>query len=239
MARPGRRHAHVLVAVALGALLVPSCGIPRDVEGTLDRVEGGTLRVGVIENEPWTSEGRESPTGIEVEIVKELAGELHARPEWIVGADEEIFASLEEHGLDIVIGGLTASSPWGSNITFTQTYATTSLAVGVPEGDPVPEDIAGEEISVEAGSEAEALLTEKTDAVPVAVEDITGSEGPAVVEDWLLDDLDLRDTGIHLIESDHVVAVPNGENAWLVEVENFLLDYRADAAKLIHEADES
>jgi polar amino acid transport system substrate-binding protein len=37
----------LILAVAAG-----SCGIPRDPRGTLDRVRGGTLRVGVAERAP-------------------------------------------------------------------------------------------------------------------------------------------------------------------------------------------
>lgn len=48
--------------VFLAALLVPllaGCGLkmPSDPEGTLDRVAGGTLRVGISHNPPWTETG--------------------------------------------------------------------------------------------------------------------------------------------------------------------------------------
>lgn len=95
-----------------------------------------------------------------------------------------------------------------------------------------PADIAGERVGVEQGSEAEALL-EKTDARPKLVEDPTEHEGLVVVEDYLLEDLSLVDTRVHLTATEHVMAVPHGENAWLVEVENFLLDERDTARRMI------
>jgi polar amino acid transport system substrate-binding protein len=231
------KHLALLVVVFSAGPL--SCGIPNDVEGTLDRVKGNTLRVGAIENTPWVTQEPEGAGGIEPEIVGLLAESLDARIEWITGGEEEILASLESHGLDLVIGGLTTASPWGANVTFTQTYATTRLTIAVPNGEPIPNDIDGLKISVEAGSEAEALLEEKTDAIPLPIEDISRAKGPAATDDWILDDLQLRDTGIHLVESQHVLAVANGENAWLVEVENFLLDHKDLAEKLIKASDDS
>ena len=49
--------------------LAAGCQFPRDPEGTLDRVEGGTLRVGVVEDPPWVELGGREPGGVEPEIV--------------------------------------------------------------------------------------------------------------------------------------------------------------------------
>ena len=128
--------------------------------------------------------------------------------------------ALEMRELDLVIGGLTSRST--AQATFTHPYITTFVAIGVPEGTDPDLDIEGVEVSVEAGTE-EAGLLRKTDAKVVTVDDIETATGPRVVDDWLLDDLDLVDTGIRLSESDHVMAVPHGENAWLTKLERFLL----------------
>ena len=54
---PGRSIPLALAAVALLAVLIAGCGIPRDPESTLDRVRGGTLRAGITASEPWTTLG--------------------------------------------------------------------------------------------------------------------------------------------------------------------------------------
>lgn len=59
------------------------CGLPRDPEGTLERVSGGTLRVGVAGHEPWVVLEGSEPTGIGSEIVKLLADEINAVIEWL------------------------------------------------------------------------------------------------------------------------------------------------------------
>ncbi|PZU43390.1 MAG: ABC transporter substrate-binding protein [Arsenicicoccus sp.] len=99
-------------AILLSAVGLSLCGcglsIPSDPDGTLQRVTGGELRVGVSPNPPWTvlppSEG-EPPTG----------------------------RSLEQDELDLVIGGLTEKSPWTTHAALTVPHST---SMG-PEGDPV------------------------------------------------------------------------------------------------------
>ena len=89
---------------------------------------------------------------------------------------------------------------------------------------------------MEGGTDAAGIL-EETDAIPRRVADISAVERPVAVENYLVDDLGLRDTGVRLLESDHVMAVPHGENAWLVEVERFLLTHAADVVALLERED--
>ena len=59
------------VLLLIAALVLGGCQFPRDPEGTLDRVRGGTLRVGISPSEPWvTLVEDEPPAGVEVELVQ-------------------------------------------------------------------------------------------------------------------------------------------------------------------------
>ncbi|MDQ3708394.1 MAG: hypothetical protein M3387_03650 [Actinomycetota bacterium] len=71
--------------VLLVVLVLVGCGLPRDPAGTLARVEATTVRVGVIANPPWTDFSDSEPTGIEVELVKQLGRELGSEVEWRPG----------------------------------------------------------------------------------------------------------------------------------------------------------
>jgi polar amino acid transport system substrate-binding protein len=209
--------------VLAAALALGACGIPRDPESTLERVSGGVMRVGIAPKEPWTSPvAGGSPTGVEVTVLEDFAHALDARIEWITGTEAELFAALEVRELDVAIGGFDSENAWSAKVTFTHPYLTTPAVIGVPEDQPIPNDVDGLEVSVERGSHL-AGLVEKTDARPVEVDDLAASTGAAAVDNWLLDDLGLKDTGIRLDETDHVMAVPHGENAWLVRLERFLL----------------
>jgi polar amino acid transport system substrate-binding protein len=212
------------LVAAFSLVLLTSCGLPRDPEGTLQRVRGGTMRVGVIAHEPWTVPGAGSPSGIEVDLVTQFAEEIDAEIEWFEGSEAELFGALEVRELDLVIGGLTSTTPWLQKAAITHPYFTTYVTVAVPHafGDPSSIDIAGEEVAAEAGRAILGLLR-KTDARAVAVEDLGTWDGAAAIEGYLIDDLDLIDTGVRLEETDHVMATPLGENAWLTTLEKFLL----------------
>jgi polar amino acid transport system substrate-binding protein len=234
---PPRSGLAALVAAALLAVGAAGCGIPRDPESTLDRVRGGTLRAGITASEPWTTLEGGRPGGVEVELVEQFAHELGAKVEWVDGSEAELIGALEVRELDLVVGGLTADTPWQSKAAITRSYATTRVVVAVPASQPPPGDIAGLRVAVEAGSDAAGILEDKTDAVPVRVPDVTQVKGSAVaVDEWLLDNLGLRDTGVHLSKAKHVMATPLGENAFLVRLERFLIAHQAQVPALLDAA---
>jgi polar amino acid transport system substrate-binding protein len=219
---------------ALATALVPAgCQYPRDPDGTLDRVEGGTMRVGVSAHEPWTRVSEGEPTGVEVTLVKQFAARLRAKIEWVPGSEEELIEALRREELDLVIGGLTHKSQWKKEVAFTRPYVEPEIVVGVPVGRPVPDDFDGMRVVVERGHEAGWLVERKLDARPVAVESLESARGrAAAVEEWLLNDLGLRRARRLKLEK-IVMAVPMGENAWLVELERFLLNREHVAARLL------
>jgi ABC-type amino acid transport substrate-binding protein len=117
-------------------LLLTGCNIeiPQDPDGTLDRVRDGVLRVGVSINPPWTVlDNNGEPSGIEPELVRRFADTVDAEVRWTVAGEESLIHQLEEGRLDLVIGGLTAKSPWMSHVAFTRPYATAPGPTGASE----------------------------------------------------------------------------------------------------------
>src|SRR5687768_5519691 len=86
----------LLAVLVLGG----GCGMPRDPEGTLERVRGGTLRVGVVERAPFTRAEGQTPSGPEVELVQEFARTLEATVEWTVGTEAEVMEALKHRELE-------------------------------------------------------------------------------------------------------------------------------------------
>ena len=210
--------------------------MPRDPESTLNHVTGDKMRVGVTHHEPWVVLGEGEPAGVEVELVKLFAEELDAEIEWVEGSESEIAGAMEVRALDLAIGGFTSTNPASAEMSLSHPYLTTQTVVGVPASSEVEEDITGVPVSVERGTEAAGLL-EKTDADVVLVDDIMGAEGARALDNFLLDDLELEDTGVTLEESDHVMAVPHGENAWLVRLERFLLTHVEEIDEILERED--
>ena len=205
------------------------------------------MQVGITDNEPWAAFADGEASGVEVEILERFSEELDAEIEWIPGTEEDLMTALEQREVDVVIGGLTSTNPWSAKVAFTHPYLTTSVVVAIPSGADIPEDIAGLRVAVERGTEAAGIL-EKTDAEVVYEADIAeaveasgpGGTSPVVIDayaidNWLLDELSLEDTDVTLIETDHVMAMPMGENAWLVRLERYLLTHEDDIKALLEE----
>ncbi len=136
IAKPGMM---VLVVLFFGG-----CGpFPRDPEETLSNIRsGGTMRVGVVENPPWTSFDGDGPGGVEVELVERFAAELGSEIAWIRGGESELMRELERFELDLVIGGLTKDSPWSKRVGFSRVYFSESRegkkeehVIAVPPGE--------------------------------------------------------------------------------------------------------
>ena len=192
----------------------------------------GTVRAGITSHPPWTIPSE--PGGVEVTLIEGLAEELDSEVEWTEGSEAELIGALELGQLDVVVGGLDAESPWAQHAALTHPFVTTQVVVAAPAGGSVPPDIAGLPVSVEPGTEAAGLL-EKTDAVVRFVDDVTAARGLVAIDDWLLDDLELQETGVVLKETDHVMAVRMGENGWLVTLEKYLLRRAGDIPMLLDE----
>jgi ABC-type amino acid transport substrate-binding protein len=125
-----------VVGVLAAALLLAGCSepFPADPDGTLQRVTGDTLRVGVTANVPWTAtEPGGPPSGLEVDLATEFADTLDAGVELTVGSEEDLIGRLEAKELDLVVGGFTGTSPWSARAALTTPYTTVPDAQGKPE----------------------------------------------------------------------------------------------------------
>ena len=134
-----------LVAVTLGA-----CGsLPRDPNGTLERVQAqGVLRVGaspahglvVIDGngdandnsngESDDNSSGESVGGREAELAEGFAQEVGAEVRWVPGGESELVAAMERGELDLIIGGLHDDSGWAEQISLTRPYSESTEADG-------------------------------------------------------------------------------------------------------------
>jgi ABC-type amino acid transport substrate-binding protein len=105
-------------------LLAAGCDdFPRDPENTTENVRStGTLRVGLIGQEPWAYGAPPTPAGIEVAIVREFAKGLNANPVWTVLSEAQATEKLQNYQLDMVIGGLTKDNPRKKHLGFSRLY---------------------------------------------------------------------------------------------------------------------
>lgn len=210
-----------LLSSLLVGLLLSSCHFPEDPEGTTQRVENGVLRVGASASTPWIRFEGDQVAGVEAETVRELAAELGARVVWTRGGETALLKALQRFQLDLVVGGITADSPWSDQIGLTRPFATVRTVLAVPAGQPAPDVLNGVRVAVRVGDPARAALRRKG-AVVVPVEAVQGREPAAAVEDWRAPALALHPTGLTLRREQHVFAAPPGESRWLLRLDRFL-----------------
>ena len=130
---------HRALLLACAALLTGCAALPVDVEGTFDRASGGTLVVGVSEHRPWVHvDDSGHVTGSEADLITSFAESIDATIDWAEGPESVLAGKIRDGEVDVVIGGLTASSPWADFMALTRPYQTVGeeeMVMGVRLGE--------------------------------------------------------------------------------------------------------
>jgi len=105
----------------LPIMLLAGCGdYPRDIEGTLGRIETrGTIAVGIIAG---AGDHADRPK-IEAYLSR-VAQATRAQPRLIVDAAEPLLLRLEGGELDLVIGEVAADTPWKTDVAILEPITT-------------------------------------------------------------------------------------------------------------------
>ena len=116
-----------LMGIILSGVILSGCSaipsIPADSVGTLDRAENGSLMVGLSDHPPWTDVSDSGEiSGSEVDLVEGFADSINATIDWRIAPESILAGEIKEGELDIVIGGLTDSSPWMTHMALTRPY---------------------------------------------------------------------------------------------------------------------
>lgn len=81
------------------------------------------LRVGISANPPWTVATGTQPSGIEPDLVNRFAAQSGAQVRWVRGSETVLVGALEDHKLDLVIGGFNKETQWSSKAGVSQPFA--------------------------------------------------------------------------------------------------------------------
>ncbi|KZE88612.1 hypothetical protein [Microbacterium sp. TNHR37B] len=112
----------VLALVALLSGCSALSSIPTDPDGSLDRITGGTVRVGVTDAPGLVEMEGDRAAGPLADLVVGFAEERDARVQWTAGSEEELVDRLETGDLDLAIGGMTEETPWLDRASVTRGY---------------------------------------------------------------------------------------------------------------------
>lgn len=220
---PGRRSLLMRLCPVLLAISLAGCDLdfPRDPEGTLDRVlDTGRMRVALVDNPPWVvvADGAD-PAGVEVAAIRAFAETLGVDVEWQRTAGFEAFEALANDRFDLAIGGFTRKAVEShAGVSPSVVYFTETLVVAAARAPELPESIEGRDVAVPEELFAEHLVaSEGGHPVPDR-----GSGDLVLLPHWRIEPRGLVPTGMALRSEERVVAVQQGENRWLMRLEQFL-----------------
>ena len=199
---------------------------PRDARGTLDRVEGGVLRVGISHHPPWIcitigNAGRMEVGGIEAALLKQWARQLDARIEWLTGTERDLVAALDSDLADVIAAGFDGDTAWGRRVALSRPYATVRLVLATSGGRDVAPERTGAEVTFHEGRLQVAAAIRQAGATP-RPSSTPLSTLPAAVYDFELPAGAPHAAFDSGAEERRVFAVAAGENAFLLALDRFL-----------------
>jgi polar amino acid transport system substrate-binding protein len=218
----GRRKALLLVLVLPFALAgCRETRFPRDPDATLESVLAtGSLTVAITDHAPWAEmDDGGRAEGAEVDLVEAFAAALGVRVVWTPLGAFAALDALESGEADLAVGGFTRDEVTSHGAAApTYAYFDERLVVAAPPDHGLQEDLEGARVYVPPGVVATRLVREQG-GTPVAE---PSAAGLVALPRWRLAGTGLVPTGILLERRPHVLAVPKGENAWLLRLEQFL-----------------
>ncbi len=206
--------------MAAALLLLGACDFPKDGAGTLERVRGGELRVGIIENAPWVRIADGRGEGVEPTLVAGWAQRLGARVTWVRGGMRELVEALDRHEIDLLVAGLESGTPFKSKLGLSQPYLTTRVRIAVSAAQAPPEDWEGLRVAIKPGRVDLPALLREQGAQPVELREWRAL--PVAGYEFELQAPGLQFAEPVLATEEHVMAVSAGENAFLLALDKYL-----------------
>lgn len=224
--------AALLCVVVVLSFTSGGCRYPKDMENSLQSIQDGTLHVGVTENPPWVMRQNDIAHGLEPEVIKSLAEQLNAEVQWHWGTESEIIQALEQLQVHLAAGGFRKSSHLQKRVALTKPYLTTENRVGFPSESTLP----GELTNVPVATLHLAGLSKQLEskgATPRFVKQLQDQDLPVASTAWRLEAYELLVGPWVLSTEKHVLALPKGENAWMMKVQRHLNGYEGLKERLI------
>ena len=179
------------------------------------------MTVAVSENPPWVVLADTGPPqGVEADLTRAFAEELGVAIEWKHLGTFAALEGLENGDIDLAIGGFARKDVTPvKGAAPSYAYFEESFVVGNRAQGALPDDIEDQQVFVPPHLPLAALVEEEG-GIPVDqwAEDLNF----AALPHWQLELKGLTATEITLQRAKHVIAVQQGENAWLMEIEGFL-----------------
>lgn len=144
----------------------PADAAEEDAEAPAE-TEGGTLVMGTnAEFPPYEYYEGQEVVGIDAEMAAAVAEKLGMELKIEDMAFDSIIPALSSGKVDIGVAGMTVTEDRLKNVNFTDTYATATQAIIVPEGSEITtaDDLTGKKIGVQLGTTGDIFASDIEDA---------------------------------------------------------------------------
>lgn len=170
--------------------------------------------------------------GVEPALIRSFAEAINSEVEWFWDSSSANLEALEKYELDIVLAALTKDDPRKKLAAFSRPYYTENLVVGFPEKTAAPDSLEGVAVHVREGSRLAGVL-QSEDAVVVRAAHPFAEGRVVAAPEWELIAGGLSLSPHVLEKREHVVALPRGENRFVMAVESFLSQRSQEVESLL------
>lgn len=123
----------LLIIIFLFTLI--SCNnFPKDPQDSWNEAKNEGLRVGVVNNPPFTSVTQDTFAGDEVDMVREFAHQNNLKVIFDSGNESDLIEKIENYQLHILIGGFVKKTIWKKKASTTSPYNKDHVFL-IPKGE--------------------------------------------------------------------------------------------------------
>ncbi len=116
-------------------ILITSCNIPKDPEGSWEKIQKNGLHIGVVINAPFTLQKDSVYSGKEIELLQNFAKENKLQLVYETGNETDLTDKLENYEIDLLVGGFTKKSIWTDKVGLTTPYDNEDHVILIPKGE--------------------------------------------------------------------------------------------------------
>lgn len=115
-------------------ILYTSCNLPKDPESSWENAKKEGLRVGVVDNPPFTKISSDSFSGKEITLINNFAASKNLEVTYLKGNESHLIEKLEKYEIDLVVGGFDKKTTWSKKVGVSKPYDKEHVIL-VPKGE--------------------------------------------------------------------------------------------------------
>jgi polar amino acid transport system substrate-binding protein len=104
------------------SLVFISCSFPKDPKDSYAKAKQESLKVGIVNNPPYTTYHEGIASGTEVELIEKFAEKEGLKVEYRDGSESALIKKLENYEIHLLIGGFDKKTEWKKKAGLTSKY---------------------------------------------------------------------------------------------------------------------